>query len=116
LTDLEDKREAISGELDKERERRAQEREKARKIAKEKRNKQNMMLEHVVLATMCDYGASLKNLPQKERVTLLFEREGKRWTENKTRVYVLNKKDLMTCQSGGLDRDGLIKKSISYNF
>jgi hypothetical protein len=116
MTTLEAKREALSGELDKQRERRSQEREKARKIAAEARQKQNTLLEHLVLSTMCDYGASLKNLPQKERVTLLFEREGKRWSENKTRMYVMDKKDLLACQSNTLDTDGLIKKSIAYNF
>jgi hypothetical protein len=116
IADLDAKADALNNELDKERERREQDRQKAIKIAKEARQKQTMMLEQVVLATMCDYGASLKNLPLKERVTLLFEREGKRWTDNQTKMYVLNKKDLMACQSNGLDKDGLIKKSISYAF
>ena len=116
MRELEGQSDALNDTLNKERERRDQDKEKARQIAEEKRQKQNMMLEHLVLSTMCDYGATLKNLPSNERVTLLFEREGKRWTNNKTKMYVLGKEDLMECQSDDLDTDGLIEKSISYNF
>jgi len=116
MEDLEGKGDALNDELDQERKRREQAREESIEVAKQAREKQNMMLEHLVLSTMCDYGATLKNLPSNERVTLLFEREGKRWTNNKTKMYVLGKEDLMECQSDDLDTDGLIEKSISYNF
>jgi hypothetical protein len=116
MKDLQKKSDALNDVLDKERERREQDRQNALKAARESRQQQTMKLEQIVLATMCDYGASLKNLPMKERVTLLFEREGKRWTDNQTKMYVLNKKDLMACQSEDLNKDDLIKKSVSYRF
>ncbi|MDK1025129.1 MAG: hypothetical protein QGD92_12975 [Gammaproteobacteria bacterium] len=116
IRELEQKGDQLNDVLDRERERKAQERKKIMRTAQEARQKQNTMLEHSVLATLCDYGASLKNLPSNERVTLLFEREGRRWAENRTKVYVLKKKDLLACQQDDLDKNGLIEKSISYNF
>lgn len=113
---LEAKRDQLNSEIDKAREARQQKLRKAKSVAEETKQQHNMMLEHLVLATMCDYGAALKNLPANERVTLLFEREGRRWTANRTKLYVLDKEDLLACQSDDLDKNGLIEKAISYNF
>lgn len=58
IRELEQKGDQLNDVLDRERERKAQERKKIMRTAQEARQKQNTMLEHSVLATLCDYGAS----------------------------------------------------------
>jgi len=107
---------ATRAQLNEKRKEKTLQRAKVKAKAAEKRQQKNALIESSVLKILCDYGGALKSLPQEESVTVLFENDGKDWVANKTRVYVTNKKDLLSCQAGDLDRDALIERAIVYNF
>lgn len=116
LAKLEQQQSALSQQLSEARQERQQQREKIRAEAAQNRLARNARIETIVIGALCDYGATLKNLPADEMVTVLFENDGSKWGENQTRVYVINKKDLGACQKGEVVRDALVKRAIVYSF
>jgi hypothetical protein len=113
---LEADSEAIREQLNEKRREKTQQRAKVKAEAAVKRQQRNALIESSVLNILCDYGGALKSLPKDERITVLFENDGKDWVANKTKVYVTNKIDLLSCQAGDLDRDALVERAIVYNF
>ncbi len=83
---------------------RQEKREKAKKQAEEKL----ATIENIVIKSLCDYGAALKNIPEGEHVSLLFERSG----VEDTKVFVMEMSDVESCRAS----DSLRKEALVYNF
>ena len=87
---------------------------KKREAKKEHKQQQEKMkyeqVERIALSAFCDYGSMLKNLPDKEHISLIFKgsiSEGK-----SDQIYVFTKSVLNNCN----DRKSLVNKSIKYEF
>ena len=93
-------------------------REKQRQLAEEKRQKreqvrsqQQNLVQAKVLQAFCDYGSTLRSLPNSERVTIIFESARNDSTEDT--IYVLEKDDVVDCDR---DEDALKSRALSYRF
>ena len=104
--------EARQAELSKVYEEQKREREQAREERREKARaaseKQLAQIEDVVLRSLCDYGATLKNIPNDEHVSIIFERKN----SEQQRVYVVEMDDITSCK----DLGALRSKATSYLF
>lgn len=91
-------------ELNKAYEAERKERELARQAKREKAIQQAeaqlAAVEDVVIRSLCDYGATLKNIPEKEHVSLLFEQNN----EDQTKVFVMDMNDVQGCQKADVLR------------
>lgn len=67
--------------------------------------------EKVVMESLCAYGSTLKNVPDREHVSVIIEGRAGGATHH---VYVMNKKDVSQCKSGGAD--ALAKNATKYSF
>ncbi len=84
-------------------ERQAQRAERARK-----RTQKLVRTQEVIMQTFCDYGSTLRNLPNDEYVSVVFERK-----DDSSSIFVLNKDQVANCKSDG---NGLMKKALTYQF
>lgn len=67
---------------------------------------------------LCDYGATLRDLPEDERLTVVFPDLGvaPESEDRSDRIHVLTKSNLARCQSGRIDALELQEQSFSYNY
>ncbi len=74
--------------------------------------------ENSLFGVLCDYGAMLRDLPADEHVTLVLIGLGEdsRQALAADSVHVVAKADLVACQSGDLDWQGLQQRAISYAY
>lgn len=72
-------------------------------------------LESLLLQTLCDYGATLKSLPDREHVNLLIENARSENGDEVDRVYVFEKKDLLACQQQSIDLAQLRERTTVYD-
>jgi len=122
-TKIEEKIAALQSRRDALEEQQREEHERIRVIVKDNQNQQLERrakieaeqaqalekIQDVVVQTFCDYGSTLKNLPNKEHVSLIFER---RQQKNDV-VYIFDKDQIMDCESDGQQ---LKANALSYNF
>ncbi len=75
-------------------------------------------LEARLYALLCDYGATLRDLPDDEYLTVVFSDLGeKSETDARTdKIHILSKTDLSRCQSRGMDAVELQQRSSSYSY
>jgi hypothetical protein len=83
-------------------------REARREKAREASEKHLAQVEDIVLRSLCDYGATLKNIPDDEHVSIIFERK----SSEKQRVYVIKMNDVTNCK----DLAALRSKATNYLF
>lgn len=67
---------------------------------------------------MCDYGATLRELPDGERVSIILTGLGEEDDEQRRtdRIHVFGKADLQACQSGAITVDTLQERSYRYSY
>ena len=71
----------------------------------------------VVTQTLCNYGASLRALPNKENVNFVIDDiriPGEK--ESKDMIHVFNMADVKKCVVGDIEADKLYKSAVTYNF
>jgi len=87
-------------------------REAARQVkrqkAKNESDAQLALIEGIVLRSLCDYGAMLKNIPNDEHVSVVFEQKN----EAKQRIVVMEIDDISSCK----DAKDLKSDATSYLF
>ncbi len=74
--------------------------------------------EHDLFSSLCAYGATLREVPSDENISLVLTGlgENSETGERADKVFVLNKLDLALCQNGDLDALELQAKSIVYTY
>lgn len=74
--------------------------------------------EHELFASLCAYGATLREVPEGEKVSLVLTGLGEddENSERADKIFVVNKLDLNLCQNGDLDASELQAKSIVYTY
>lgn len=105
---VEEKQAKVSKTFEKEREERERQRQVKVKKAKLEAEQQQTAIENIVLQSLCDYGATLKNIPDSEHVSVLFEQR----KESKADVMVMDMKDIKGCSNPDILRGD----AISYQF
>jgi len=80
--------------------------------AKKARAEQLAKTEQVVMTSLCAYGSTLKNVPDNEHVSVIIE--GRTGSGGSHHVYVMNKKAVAQCKSGGAD--GLSNSAVKYDY
>jgi hypothetical protein len=104
---VEQKRAELNEVYEAERKEREAERQAKREKARQAAEQQLAAIENVVIRSLCDYGGTLKNIPEDEFVSLQFERGG----EQKTKIFVMEMGDVQGCrQADVLRSDALIYK------
>lgn len=68
--------------------------------------------EQVLVATLCDYGATLRALPDDEHVSVVLVGAG---AQGKDKIHVFRKRDLSQCKAGKGASD-LLSKATTYSF
>jgi hypothetical protein len=116
LRELEEAREKLEGERDGMNKKldaaRKEQNRKREKLKAERLRRETELLasiQNLTMQSFCDYGATLKNLPENEHVSVVFEQRRK----DTSLVYVLKKNEVTKCNSDGT---GLIKKALAYQF
>jgi hypothetical protein len=71
-----------------------------------------------LFATLCTYGATLRELPNNESVSIILEDLGDETERSKQsdKVHVVAKADLLKCQSGEMNAVSLFAESITYSY
>jgi hypothetical protein len=69
---------------------------------------QQELVQSKVLEAFCDYGPTLRSLPSKEKITLIFESSNKQDT-----IMVFDQNEVTACERG---KEELKEKAIAYNF
>ncbi len=77
-----------------------------REKRQEKYRANNKKKSDAILATLCDYGATLRSLKNGEHITLVFEN----YENNKDQIHVFDYSDVRDCSS----KEKLLKEAISY--
>ena len=75
-------------------------------------------LEDRMYTLLCDYGATLRDLPDNEYLTIVFSDLGEE-TETDTRtdkIHMLSKVNMAQCQSGSIDAAELQQLSSNYSY
>jgi len=77
-----------------------------------------VVFENKLYQAMCDYGPTLRELPEDERVSIILtglgdQGVGQRRTD---KIHVFNKADLQECQSGGISVATLRERSDHYSY
>ena len=108
VTILSNKQQQIEGKAHAAREEARLEREQQRqkKLAAQKARQE--LVQDKVLEAFCDYGSTLRSLPAKEKITLIFEDSSKQDT-----IMVFDQKEVTACERG---EEGLRDQAISYLF
>ncbi|MBT3530755.1 MAG: hypothetical protein HOF74_04495 [Gammaproteobacteria bacterium] len=67
---------------------------------------------------MCEYGATLRELPDDEHVSVILSGLGEEIEENRLtdKVFIFSKTDITACQSGDIDLATLRTRSIQYSY
>jgi len=83
----------------------------------QKRVKSIKQVTNTVIDTLCMYGNGLKAVPKKENVTLVVKSAGSnKGRSYKDKIYVFNKKDVLSCSSESIDVKKLTAKAKIYEF
>ena len=71
-----------------------------------------------LFAILCTYGATLRELPNNESVSIILEDLGDETERSKQsdKVHVVAKADLLQCQSGEMDAVSLLAESTTYSY
>ncbi|MFT4887586.1 MAG: hypothetical protein ACJAY7_000097 [Pseudohongiellaceae bacterium] len=71
-----------------------------------------------LFATLCTYGATLRELPNTESVSIILKDLGEETERSKQsdKVHVVTKENLLKCQSGEIDAVSLLAKSTTYSY
>ena len=71
-----------------------------------------------LFAILCTYGATLRELPNNESVSIILEDLGDETERSKQsdKVHVVAKADLLKCQSGEMDAVSLLAESTTYSY
>lgn len=71
-----------------------------------------------LFATLCTYGATLRELPNNESVSIILEDLGDETERSKQsdKVHVVTKADLLKCQSGEMDAVSLLAEATTYSY
>lgn len=109
-SEYEAKLEKLETELSAERQKMAERRAEMKEKALIARKEQMEMLEQTILQSLCDYGSTLKNLPDKEHVSVIIRRI---LAEGQQQIYVFDKEDVTECRS---DAKGLKSQATAYLF
>lgn len=119
IADLEKKRDQVDGkreklekQLDDARKKVEAERKEMVEKARQAREEQLARTVNVVMESLCAYGSTLKNVPDNEHVSVVID--GRSASGDNHHVYVMGKKDVAQCKSGGAD--GLAKGAVSYSY
>lgn len=74
--------------------------------------------ESKVFSAFCDYGGTLKQLPADERITIQLQGLGgdARDNEKSNQLFVMQKQDLLRCQSGEINAEALMLGAVSYSY
>lgn len=74
--------------------------------------------ENDLYSVLCEFGASLKALPEDERVSIVLLGLGDDIASNESsdKVHVMLKSDLTACQAGRIDAIELASRSINYSY
>lgn len=108
LAAMEKKQVELSRVFEEQNQEREAAREAARKKAQQEDDAQFARVEDIVLRSLCDYGTTLKNIPAREHVSLVFERKSR----EKQQVIVMEMDDITNCK----DVASLRSKATSYLF
>ena len=93
--------------------------EKLKKVREEQKKVWSGKLdqfESKLLDTVCEYGGSLRELPDNQFLTLILENADRSGERARDRIYVFKKSDLLACREGRLSKDALKSKSAQYSF
>lgn len=105
---VEQKQAELNKAYEAERQEREAERQAKRDKAKKQAEEKLATIENIVMKSLCDYGAALKNIPEDEHVSLMFERSG----VDDTKVFVMEMSDVQSCRTS----ESLREDSVIYNF
>lgn len=72
-------------------------------------------LETVMAQTLCDYGNTLRALPQSEHISFVIEGAGDRAEGGIDKVYIFNQQEIMACKAGSGASD-LLQGAVTYSF
>ncbi len=77
-----------------------------------------LVFEYDLFATLCDYAATLRELPDNEFVTLVLRGLGNIENEGvmTDKIHVVRKPELLDCQSGEIDAASLMQGAASYSY
>ncbi len=109
IEELAAEREGVNKKYETARKEREKEREAQRAERDRKRTEILASTQEVIMQTFCDYGSTLKNLPNDEYVSVVFERS----KDDHDSIFVLDKDQVTNCKSDG---SGLIKQALTYQF
>lgn len=75
-------------------------------------------LETKLYAAMCDYGSTLRELPDSESVSIILTGLGEMREDQrrKDKLHVFSKSDLLQCQAGDIDQAMLQQRSVQYSY
>ncbi len=86
-------------------------REERRQQKETQRQQRNALVQNKVLEAFCDYGSTLRSLPAKEKITLIFENTHRKPRQDT--VLVFQQKDITNCNR---DESKLLQQALSYQF
>ncbi|WP_417659819.1 hypothetical protein [Pseudidiomarina sp.] len=93
-----------------------------RKNMQERREQRNEKLqqqvaefERTMAETLCDYGVTLKALPNNENVSFVLEGAGNKDAGGRDKIYIFSKSSLSNCQGNDGVND-LLAKAVTYSF
>lgn len=110
LEATQEKREKLESRLEEERRKVEQKRAEVREKMRAAREEQMALVEKTVMQSLCDYGATLKNLPRDEHVSVIMETHA---GDEDRRIYVFDQADVTDCRSGPSE---LVSKATQYMF
>ncbi|RUO80716.1 hypothetical protein CWI84_03790 [Idiomarina tyrosinivorans] len=89
--------------------------EQLKQQRQQQRDASLQQFEQTLGTVLCDYGVTLRNLPDDENVTVILENFGSQTQPNADRIYVFNKKKISSCK-GNSDSSELISGADAYYF
>tara|TARA_B110000444_G_C18784521_1_gene569188 strand:+ start:609 stop:1028 length:420 start_codon:yes stop_codon:yes gene_type:complete len=77
-----------------------------------------VLFEDRLYRAMCDYGSTLRELPDDERVSIILTGLGAQGEDQRRadKIHVFNKADLQECQSGDISLTALRERSNQYSY
>ncbi|WP_339880252.1 hypothetical protein [Pseudidiomarina gelatinasegens] len=81
----------------------------------EKLQQQVAEFEQTMAETLCDYGVTLKSLPNNESVSFVLEGAGNKDAGGRNKIYIFSKSSLSNCQGNDGVSD-LLAKAVTYSF
>ena len=113
LAEVESREAEVQAELAQKREALRQEMEEKRQLREREIAAQREKIEGRVLQAFCDYGSTLRSLPSREKVTVVFENEHRHGEGDEDTVYVFDRDDVVDCDR---NKDRLVAEALKYQF